>query len=158
LKVDLTALSLGESQSLTGDYSSDDLELNTADIEFLTSLHLEGKVTRGDGFLRIAGEISAKLKEACGRCLAKTERGFKREFEIVATVSNDETSYDFTPELREEILVSYSQKLLCSEDCKGLCSNCGANLNVAPCDCYEEEESTNPFSVLKKLKKEKEKE
>ena len=34
-----------------------------------------------------------------------------------------------------EILVSWPSKVLCKEDCKGLCNTCGTNLNLKTCDC-----------------------
>ena len=37
-----------------------------------------------------------------------------------------------------EVLMSWPLKVLCKEDCKGLCSQCGKNLNFGPCDCVEE--------------------
>ena len=41
------------------------------------------------------------------------------------------------------------QKLLCREDCKGLCFRCGKNLNEGPCDCKSEPDSR--FAVLQQL-------
>ncbi len=34
-----------------------------------------------------------------------------------------------------ELLAQWPMRVLCKEDCKGLCSRCGADLNVSPCDC-----------------------
>ena len=36
-----------------------------------------------------------------------------------------------------EILLDFPMKVLCQEDCKGICSNCGANRNNESCDCKE---------------------
>ena len=35
-------------------------------------------------------------------------------------------------------MLNLDSKLLCREDCKGLCSRCGKNLNLGPCDCRKE--------------------
>jgi uncharacterized protein len=45
---------------------------------------------------------------------------------------------DLRPEVREEIALALPAKFLCSNECAGLCPNCGANLNHAPCTCSGE--------------------
>lgn len=155
MKLDLLKLTIGEPFPIQTEYDPVDFELNNQDIEFTDKISFKGEAEKGDGFLLIRGDLSSRCKETCSRCLAKTTRDFKRKVDLNLTISNDEVSYDFTPDLREEILVSYPAKILCSDTCKGLCSNCGANLNVAPCDCHSEEGTKSPFSILKKLKEEK---
>jgi uncharacterized protein len=53
----------------------------------------------------------------------------------------DETNYiigynlDVDILIYDEVLIGFPMQLLCSEDCKGLCKNCGVNLNEKTCDC-----------------------
>lgn len=47
---------------------------------------------------------------------------------------------DLAPALWEEALLALPSKLLCRSDCAGLCTQCGANLNIAPCACSRAEE------------------
>lgn len=57
------------------------------------------------------------------------------------------------PELREAILLELPALPLCSEDCKGLCVRCGANLNEGPCGCTRDDEDVSPWkAALKGLK------
>ena len=37
--------------------------------------------------------------------------------------------------VRDELLLNLPMKVLCDEDCKGICNRCGANLNYETCDC-----------------------
>ena len=46
-------------------------------------------------------------------------------------------------------VLNMDSKLLCSEDCKGLCSRCGANLNLGPCNCKPEPDPR--FAALQQL-------
>ena len=46
---------------------------------------------------------------------------------------NDE--FDLKPLFQELILLELQMKIICKEDCKGLCSNCGTNLNEKSADC-----------------------
>lgn len=56
--------------------------------------------------------------------------------------------------LFSQIISSIPQKSLCKEECKGLCPQCGQDLNHGTCDC-EQEESGNQFEILKELFTEK---
>ena len=44
---------------------------------------------------------------------------------------------DLTPDMRESILLAFPAHPVCNAGCKGLCPQCGANWNQAPCDCSE---------------------
>ena len=46
-----------------------------------------------------------------------------------------EEEVDMTPEIREDILLAMPSRFKCSENCKGLCSGCGVNLNTEKCRC-----------------------
>lgn len=109
----------------------------------------------------IRGRVSTPVKMACSRCL-ETVRidicepftllvrfqgghlcGQNRTGEImdgeddeeVKVVPPDTDSIDITEELRQTLLLSLPVKPLCSENCRGLCPQCGTNLNRGSCDC-----------------------
>ncbi|MBQ6910221.1 MAG: DUF177 domain-containing protein [Synergistaceae bacterium] len=63
-----------------------------------------------------------------------------------------ERTLDITPQVLESILLLLPSKVLCKEDCAGLCPNCGADLNDGPCACNLNENIDPRFSVLKDLK------
>ncbi|HEX2986866.1 MAG TPA: DUF177 domain-containing protein, partial [Chloroflexota bacterium] len=44
---------------------------------------------------------------------------------------------DLTEAIRQYVIVESPLQPLCDEECKGLCSQCGANLNLGPCDCQQ---------------------
>ena len=125
-------------------------------------LHLE----LFDDDVDITGEFCAKYHPACDRCLERVDEDLvipirshmtplyenKRqcgretgEGADVEVVKEDlEFSYyegdcihldDF---IHEQIVLAQPMKHLCSENCKGLCPRCGANLNDGPCDCKGE--------------------
>ena len=86
----------------------------------------------------------------CDRCLAEFDLAFGDEGRIVFTsdpdllaYSNDEVhtlekdarEINLTDDVRDLLLLSVPAKLLCAEDCKGLCPGCGVNLNSEECHC-----------------------
>jgi len=54
-------------------------------------------------------------------------------------VGRDADNIDVTNDVREFALLSVPMKNLCKDDCKGLCSKCGTDLNISKCTCSKEE-------------------
>ena len=59
---------------------------------------------------------------------------------------------DLSEDVRQTVLLSVPLKVLCSENCRGLCPHCGINLNAATCTCTEKTVDTR-WEQLSKLKK-----
>ena len=141
-----------------------------APLQLELQFHLPGSQIILEGFLR------TDLTIACVRCLKDfilpLEIGFRYIFwptSREATVEEKELSSDelevqyYTPgepvDLRplvsEQINLHMPQYPHCAESCRGLCPQCGANLNEAACACADRFKAgdASPFSVLKKLKK-----
>ena len=113
--------------------------------------------------LTIEGEASVTLEIPCDRCLEMVRVPFELAFiknvnlqEADENVSDelDEKNYidgynlDVEKLLYNEILIGWPMKVLCSEDCKGICNTCGQNLNLGTCDC--EDTSLDPrMSVIR---------
>ena len=114
----------------------------------------------GENGLNIAGKISAVFHEECSRCGKAFLMPFECEFSELfvrlgndSIVSEDTDSYTFTGDvvelsdfINEMILLNYPMTSLCNENCKGLCPECGCNLNEKQCDCGEEKEDIDPNS------------
>ncbi len=114
---------------------------------------IQGKilVTRTDRRLLAQGQLKVVLEAECVRCLDKIphlsfEIDFEESFLLhLINESKRTTVYGVTDDgflnlnhpLREQILVSMPIRPLCRPDCKGLCSQCGQNLNLGPCECAE---------------------
>ena len=102
--------------------------------------------------LFIQGETEITIAIPCDRCLEQVERAFSVviEKEIPLEKGSPEadtdevdymtgTSLDVDQLIFGEILVSWPMKVLCKEDCKGICRRCGANLNLTECQCPKTE-------------------
>lgn len=125
-------------------------------------------------YYQLKGHIDAKLLLNCSRCLEDYTQKFDKNFEIyvvraplegskeeielkkedMAFSFNHGDSIDLDDMTTEQIILSLPMKVLCSEDCKGLCTNCGINKNLETCKCDDKtEDSEHPFAALKNLKK-----
>lgn len=102
--------------------------------------------------LFIQGETEVTIAIPCDRCLADVDKEFFIVIDKELDLTNqneekrmDETDYmvgtnlDVDKLIFGEILVSWPMKVLCKEDCKGICKRCGANLNITECQCQKTE-------------------
>ena len=107
--------------------------------------------------IRLKGALSASLEIACARCLAPVVQEVEREFDLLyrplgADAGQQEISFSAAEAeigyyqgtgllledvLREQVLLALPLKAICRQDCKGLCPQCGADLNLAPCSCQQ---------------------
>jgi uncharacterized protein len=121
--------------------------------------------------IRLRGRLSAGLELQCARCLEPLRQDVKRDFELLyrplgADAGRDELSVtDAEAEigyyqgdgllledvLREQVLLALPLKVTYREDCKGLCSQCGKNLNQEQCSCSTEVEDPR-WAALKDVR------
>ncbi|NLZ82019.1 MAG: DUF177 domain-containing protein [Clostridiales bacterium] len=98
----------------------------------------------------VEAKVELSLIIPCDRCLEPVKRGFNikinREVDMAVTDLLEEDKLDQTnfmsgnnldvnKIIHNEILLDLPMKVLCDENCKGICNRCGANLNHGTCDC-----------------------
>lgn len=111
-------------------------------------------VNVGKRVLEISGSGALKIGIPCGRCLEEVLVDFPldihRKVDMKLSAEDrikdlDESNYitgtdlDVDQLVRNEVLMWWPLQVLCREDCKGICSHCGKNLNLGPCNCQEED-------------------
>jgi uncharacterized protein len=154
---------------LTADIEGEQIDL--ADEGKVTgTAHLEGELYRTNERAHLRGTITADVELDCTRCLASVGRHVSIPFEDVFVDATDEpkvkdleldetdldvdliegNEIDLTDVVREQILLDLPEQVLCKEDCKGLCPQCGADRNLIDCSC--EEKTIDPrWAALKDL-------
>ena len=132
------------------------LQMDLSDVEwngakpFAQPVHVEGQVRNRAGALELKAWLDTVLSLICDRCAKPFQREKAVEyetllaFELANGESDDivELSQDGELELdelmQEVFLLEMDTKNLCSQDCKGLCPGCGADLNTEQCRCKRE--------------------
>ena len=99
------------------------------------------------------GRLDAHLTVLCARCAEEFPTTYRRDFRFVltpqaadgargdlaledlelSTYNGEEV--DLSPLIREQFLLALPTRPLCGEECRGLCPQCGVNLNLVACDC-----------------------
>ena len=141
-------------------------ELDLSDMEFSgrypinRPVAVSGEVRNTAGILELTLNARSTLDAVCDRC----GKAFAQEKDVpfacmlaeeLQNEENDEIvlledgMVDVGDLARTAFILDMDTKTLCSEDCKGLCPRCGADLNIGPCSCKKE---TDPrLAVLAKL-------
>ena len=156
MKLDLRPLLAGDrllefDYELTLDATSEDTISFLADVDFPSPMKVSGEITNTAGYMRMTLTMSVDYVAQCARCLAPVTGQFTLDLEKTVAPRNllgdldedkldefaiiEDGFLDMDEQLREQIEMEFPMRLLCSEDCKGLCPKCGKNLNEGECDC-----------------------
>lgn len=143
--VDISEILMKKGQSATfdisKDLSSDEYKPNIN--KFLSPVKVEGTVTNVDGKFNLKAKGSVNVLLSCSRCLKDVEYELLFDIdEIYTNTGNEEEAETFNGSIielssvvRRSILFSLPMKVVCREDCKGLCPVCGKDLNEGECNC-----------------------
>lgn len=130
---------------------------------FITPVKITGLIKNRAGIVTLSYDIRFVLRLNCDRCLDTFEREFcfsQEHILVLRLDSEDDDDFIVVEEgklhldelVLSDILLTLPSKLLCSEDCKGLCFKCGVNLNNSDCLCSKKEVDPR-LSVLSDLLK-----
>ena len=121
-----------------------------------------GIVRNTAGVLMMKGSIQTRLYGVCDRCASEFERDieFPIDVVLVTELANEDNvdewvfplegdSANLEEIVRTVFVLNMDSKLLCEPDCKGLCCQCGKNLNEGPCNCQKELDPR--FAALRQL-------
>ena len=133
-------------------------------IAYVRPVSLSGTYMLADETVIVRGIARALIQSPCARCLKPTETKIEAELEEAfirdtgEDVEVDEDQYMYSGHVleldeavRTALLLEMPSRVLCKEDCRGLCDQCGADLNINECSCQKDLTHRNPFSALASL-------
>ncbi len=152
---------------IVGESVNFDCNLNLSGVKlgmtnpFTEPVHLSGKVTNRAGIVSLSYTASAIAHTVCDRCLAPIDTPVVFGFEhILVKQVNDDSNDELVvvPNLvldldelaSSDIILELPSKVLCKEDCKGICPTCGINLNEKSCNCTQKRVDPR-LEILSKL-------
>ena len=141
----------GKEKTYACDIDMDQLHTTEADFDIVSREPVELHIRNlGERKLLLQGQAKLTLQIPCDRCLDPVDWPFELSLEEELDLSKteeecagelDEQPYvsgynlDVDRLLSNELLLNLPMKVLCREDCKGMCNRCGANLNHTKCSC-----------------------
>ena len=121
---------------------------------FFGNCKVEAKLAKFNNQLVLNADIVLSSKFECDRCGEDFDNEIKTQYQMVYLFGdepedNDDINLTYLPadadkidldvDVRDFALLSVPMKKLCKEDCKGLCANCGKDLNEGNCNCKAED-------------------
>jgi len=164
LSFDIRSLETKAAQ-VDGSLAPDDPIWEKGDSRPAEPIRITGRLSSAsEGRFYFTGRMEGHVQLACRLCLEEVDVEVDEDIHfLLAGIGAEEAddpevflydpnaiSIDLRPAVRETWLLSVPQYVQCSEDCKGLCPNCGTNLNESSCNCSTTE--TDPrWDALRKL-------
>ena len=154
-------------------------EIHTSQVESFDGLNLDGPVkldltvtSAGNGEISVHGKIKVKVILTCSRCAAEysepldidvderfvpegsaeLERDDEVDADELCVFGYDQNELKIDELTRENIIASLPYRPLCSQECRGVCTQCGQNLNEKTCKCGSTGKEVDPrWGALKKF-------
>jgi uncharacterized protein len=149
--------------------------IDQGECKFLAPIKTALRAIRIEDMIDVQGDLNTLVRLPCGRCLKEYETPLKSRFELtyvhrLPCTQEDEISEEveisaaemgliyFEGEninlqdgIQEQVIMALPVRPLCNENCKGLCANCGHDLNEGDCGCNRQSADSR-FAALKGLK------
>lgn len=137
--------------NITGEKKDFNCEIPLSELEqckgyiFADSVKTSGCFYNRADVVHMDYSVNFTLNIVCDRCLKELQREYTYNFQhiVVNSVNKDNDDYIISENYRvdvneialSDLLLELPTKLLCIDDCKGLCSKCGCDLNESECNC-----------------------
>ena len=148
--LDMRPMLRGEVDKITVDYTLTPQQLDG--VEFEGDAHVMGEVTDEAGYMRLTLTATVAYHTTCARCLDRVDGDFSVQLERTVAAEGTLTeeqleenvdeyaviengTLDVDEAIREELLLSFPMRVLCSEECLGLCPKCGKPKRLGDCGC-----------------------
>ena len=133
-------------------------------VAYVRPVSFSGTYMLADETVIVRGTARAVIESPCARCLKPTETEIEAELDEAfirdtgEEREEDDDQYMYSGHVleldeavRTALLLELPSRILCKEDCLGLCDQCGADLNINACSCQKDLTRRNPFSALASL-------
>jgi len=151
LAIDISSLLQKKRGEIEYNLILDDVEIIAQEerLDFINDIVFNFKMQLIDEIITINGIIEAKIMLQCSRCVEKFPYDIKidvfEEFTMNPELKDEDIilienkKIDISKIISDNVLINLPIAQVCMESCKGLCHECGVNLNKEKCNCYCDE-------------------
>ncbi len=131
------------------------IDFRVREFRQVAPLRVQGSAELVGNEIRLAGRLATRVEQACARCLEPVAQEVSASFDLVyrpvSAISREEElslsgedlelgfyvgqGFFLADALAEQVHLALPMKVLCREECRGLCPHCGLNLNRERCRC-----------------------
>ena len=165
---DISKIYNGEKREISFEFTLEADECEFEDIVFVQPVLVTGRVYEKVGaqndaecYIRIEMKLCGEYNTHCARCAKDLSKTFEinAEYGVAKKVNEESTEYVEAPggvldvgELARTVFyLEMPSRVLCKDDCRGLCPICGCDLNESTCSCTQDVFARKGLSALKKL-------
>lgn len=125
----------------------------------LVNITFKGDIAYNNNIYTLSGDTVGDIEAECSSCLTSVKQSI--DFEIVENFQKAEYAeeaedlkilegyeIDVDEQVYQNLIMNLPLKIVCKDDCKGLCTKCGVNLNTSTCDCKSKGEINPKFEKL----------
>ena len=154
MRIELDKLE-GNRSAFAHTYEAGEIVLDEETARLTEAPQINGRVARSGQEVRLRGTVTARAEVECDRCLKTVDVPIETQFDVtyIPTVDYesaataelqeedlsvsvfDGEAIDIDDLVREQVLLALPPRMLCGEECKGLCPVCGADRNQTECAC-----------------------
>lgn len=111
------------------------IDLDDPDVHFGREIKYDFLAQVQGNALLVTGTLQTPVTLRCSRCVRTFEFPLRVGTFVFHQELHGEDFVDLTANIREDIILELPQRALCDANCRGLCPNCGQDLNQGPCRC-----------------------
>ena len=112
-----------------------EIGLEEKDLDLKQPIALSVRIERVSDFVLVNSTVNATYEHTCARCLEPFLKNQTDQFNFEYEIQKGQEEVDYGEDIRQELILSRTQRELCRPDCRGLCLGCRVNLNLEVCKC-----------------------
>jgi len=149
-------------------FNAADLSWEVEDVNFIHPISGAVKLFRQNTQIYVTAQLKTEIEIECGKCLEEFETTLNASLEVQYRTTSDSEKAGWLDEdvgvkyytgehinivedIYQAMMVEMPLWPICSEDCRGLCQQCGHNLNLGDCHCQKLAPKSPKFAVLQEL-------
>ncbi len=139
MKTDLKEIDIRDIKSnglkINESYEATELGILEDEIKCLTPIAVNASLQKVEGTIIAHVEVHGVYSRFCSRCLEEIKDDQTDSFDFDYEITSSLKSIDLGEDIRQELIIGLPTKILCQDNCQGICLQCGVNLNKEKCKC-----------------------
>ena len=134
MKIPVTRLKNDQPQAFEEEIQPEDLDIDIGIMHFPDAIKVEAEAVKSDDDLTVQVHLEGERIFTCSLCLEEFNNLFEKDLTLHYDIKGL-NAVTIDQDVRDELIVDHPIRILCRNDCRGLCPFCGTNLNTDKCDC-----------------------
>jgi len=102
-------------------------------LKFIEALNIKTQVEKVENTVIVNTDVTGKYSAVCSRCLEEVKSSWHRKFTLDFEIERNTVFIELDEDLRQEVILGLPLRILCDDNCQGICPDCGVNLNKEQC-------------------------